>query len=96
MEATLKVTEAVKKEEIDTLKAYRNFSVPRSTIRNYLKESAQIIYRRVWNEGSAGNQFYLDHYKGSVDILLRYDGKPAFDLRTKALKRMAYQFAIRN
>jgi hypothetical protein len=50
------------------------------------------MYRRVWNEGSEANQFY----KGSVDRLLPYDGKPAFDLRTKDLKRMAYQFAIRN
>jgi hypothetical protein len=77
MEATLKVAEAVKKKEMGTLKACRNFSVPRSTVRNYLKEGARIMYRRVWNEGSGGNQFYLDHYNGSVDRLLRYDGKPA-------------------
>lgn len=49
------------------------------------------MYRRLWNKGSEGNKFYLDHYKGSVDILLRYDGKPAFELRTKDVKRMVYQ-----
>jgi hypothetical protein len=47
MEATLKVTEAVEKNEMGTLKAYRNFNVSRSTVRNYLMGNAQIMYRRV-------------------------------------------------
>jgi hypothetical protein len=40
-EAMLKATEAVKKEEMGTLKASQNFNVPRSTLRDYLKEDAE-------------------------------------------------------
>jgi ribosomal protein L19 len=41
-EAMLKAIEAVKKEEMGTLKASQNFNVPRSTLRDYLKVKLKV------------------------------------------------------
>jgi hypothetical protein len=55
-EAMLKAIEAVKKEKMGTLKASHKFNVPRSTLRNYLKEDAEGNDVQVCAEGQLGRK----------------------------------------
>jgi lipid II:glycine glycyltransferase (peptidoglycan interpeptide bridge formation enzyme) len=96
-EAMLKATEAVKNEEMGTLKASQDFNVPRSILRDHLKEDTEGNDVQVCVEVRLGRKPVFP--RPVEDQLVEYFvmmEKQFFGQTTKYLKQMAYQLATRN